>query len=79
MTIKQEIINEIEVLLRFNQATTQEGIKVHHDARPELVDAAESLFNKGILSQKDGGYLTELGHEVVEHLHTALNLITSQP
>ena len=78
MTIKQEIINELEVLLRFNLETTQEGIKVHHDARPELIEAAKNLFNKGLLTQQDGGYLTDLGHEVVEHLHTALNLITSK-
>ena len=78
MTIKQEIINELEVLLRFNLETTQEGIKVHHDTRPELIEAAKNLFNKGLLTQQDGGYLTDLGHEVVEHLHTALNLITSK-
>lgn len=78
MTIKQEIINEIEVLLRFNLETTQEGIKVRQSARPELIEAAENLFNKGLLSKKDGGYLTDLGHEVVEHLHTALDLITSK-
>lgn len=77
MTIRQGLIDEIEVLLQFNLDTTLEGIKIHHDARPGLVEAAERLFNKGLISQHDGGYLTDLGHETAEHLQNALTIILS--
>jgi uncharacterized protein (TIGR02647 family) len=76
MTIKQELIDEIEVLLRYNLDTTQEGIKVHQDARQGLIEASERLFNKGLVSQKDGGYLTDLGHEAAEHTQAALRLLS---
>jgi uncharacterized protein (TIGR02647 family) len=79
MTIKQELIDEIEVLLRYNLDTTQEGIKVHQDARQGLIDASERLFNKGLVSQKDGGYLTDLGHEAAEHTQAALRLLSPSP
>lgn len=77
MTIKQEIVDEIEVLLRYNLDTTQEGIKVHHTAREELVSAAKRLHEKGLTNQEDGGYLTDLGHEAAEHTHAALRILTS--
>ena len=79
MTIKQELIDEIEVLLRYNLDTTQEGIKVHNTARQGLVEASERLFNKGLVSQKDGGYLTDLGHEAADLTQAALRLLSSSP
>ena len=79
MTIKQELIDEIEVLLRYNLDTTQEGIKVHISARQGLRDASERLFEKGLISQKDGGYLTDLGHEAAEHTQAALRLLSPNP
>jgi len=79
MTIKQELIDEIEVLLRYNLDTTQEGIKVHNTARQGLIDASERLFEKGLVSQKDGGYLTDLGHEAAEHTQAALRLLSTTP
>jgi len=78
MTIKQELIDEIEVLLHYNLNTTQEGIKVHHTARPELLGAAKRLHTKGLTDQDDGGYLTDLGHEAAEHIQNALTLLTSK-
>ena len=79
MTIKQELIDEIEVLLRYNLDTTQEGIKVHNSARQGLIHASERLFEKGLISQKDGGYLTDLGHEAAEHTQAALRLLSPNP
>jgi len=77
MTIKQELVDEIELLLRYNLDTTQEGIKVHHTARDGLVTAIERLHTKGLVDSKDGGYLTELGHEAAEHTQAALRILTS--
>ncbi|WP_336366128.1 TIGR02647 family protein [Marinobacter sp. C2H3] len=60
-------LSELNLLLQFPSSSTQEGIKVHsHSAAPETVRAAESLFSKGLITQKDGGYLTPLGSEAVE-------------
>ena len=67
MTIKQELVDEIEVLLRYNLDSTQEGIKVHHTAREGLIAATQRLHTKGLVDSEDGGYLTDLGHEAAEH------------
>ena len=75
MQLKQQLVDEIEVLLRYNLETTHEGLKVHNDARQELREATHRLFEKGLVSQKDGGYLTNLGHEAAEHTQAALNLL----
>jgi uncharacterized protein (TIGR02647 family) len=77
MAIKQQLVDEIEVLLRYNLDTTFEGIKVHHNARQELIDATKRLYDKGFVTQEDGGYLTDLGHEAAEHTQAALSLLTS--
>jgi len=78
MSIKQKFIDEIEMLLRYNLDTTYEGIKVHHDARPELRDATKRLFDKGLVTQEDGGYLTDLGHEAAEHTQAAIAILQSK-
>jgi uncharacterized protein (TIGR02647 family) len=79
MSIQQALIDEIELLLRYNLDTTQEGIKVHHTARDGLVSAIKSLHGKGLVTDEDGGYLTDLGHEAAEHTQAALRILTSKP
>ena len=40
-----------------------------------LLSAAQRLFDKGIIDSPDGGYLTDLGLDLIEHvtvLHSAL-------
>lgn len=76
MSMKKNLIDELEILLQFNLDTTQTGIKVHHDARQGLIEACERLYQKGLITQTDGGYLTELGHETAEHLQLAMRLLT---
>ncbi len=77
MTIKQALVDEIEVLLRYNLDSTQEGIKVHHTAREGLISATKRLYEKGLVGREDGGYLTDLGHEAAEHTQAALRILTS--
>ena len=77
MSIKQPLIDQLEVLLQFPLDSTQAGIKIHHTAREGLIDAAHQLFEKGLISQEDGGYLTDLGYEAAEHLQHALRIMTS--
>ncbi|EMP56190.1 TIGR02647 family protein [Marinobacter koreensis] len=72
-------LSELNLLLQFPSTSTQEGIKVHsHSAAPETVRAAESLFSKGLISQKDGGYLTPLGSEAVELTEKLQGILASQ-
>ncbi len=68
MRMSDNILQEIRVLSQFNPASGFEGIKVHHDAEPALIAAAERLYNKGIISRVDGGYLTDAGIELMRHL-----------
>lgn len=77
MVITEELKEEINLLSLFNLATTQEGIKVHGNAGPEVVAAARRLYEKGIITQVDGGYLTDLGIEVAEHAQRMLTILTS--
>jgi conserved hypothetical protein TIGR02647 len=57
---KQETFEEIKLLSQFNLASISTGIKVHTNEASEVsIKAAERLFDKGFISQADGGYLTQ--------------------
>ena len=75
MLISEELNAEIRLLSLFNLASVQEGVKVHANADPLLIAAAERLFQKGIITQTDGGYLTDLGIELTEHLQRVLIIL----
>ncbi|MEO1878769.1 MAG: TIGR02647 family protein [Methylococcales bacterium] len=51
---------------------------MHGSAKPELINAAARLFEKGLISQPDGGYLTDLGIEVAEHAQAVLQILSSE-
>jgi uncharacterized protein (TIGR02647 family) len=70
---------ELNLLLQFPSTSTQEGIKVHsHSAAPETVEAAQTLYSKGLISQSDGGYLTPLGCEAVELTQKLQSLVAGE-
>jgi uncharacterized protein (TIGR02647 family) len=79
MPYSPEMIEELNMLNRFNLMTTQEGIKVHHDAEPRIISATSRLFEKGLITQADGGYLTDLGREAAEHAQSVLHILQSPP
>lgn len=72
MPYSPALIEELNILARYNLKTTQEGIKIHSSAQPEIISAAQRLFDKGLISQSDGGYLTELGRRAAEHAQDLL-------
>ena len=78
MPFNNEQITELEVLLHYNIDNNLEGIKVHKSARPEVIDATQRLYHKGMLTREDGGYLTDLGHESAEHAQALLTLLAPQ-
>ncbi len=68
-------IAELELLARFDLASLQAGLKIHHEAPADVITAAQSLFDKGMVSQSDGGYLTDRGREAAESLQRVLSTI----
>lgn len=69
-----ELIEELNILARYNLDTSQEGLKIHSSAAPEVIDAAQRLYNKGLLTQVDAGYLTALGRTAAEHAQSLLRI-----
>ncbi|WP_293752004.1 TIGR02647 family protein [uncultured Paraglaciecola sp.] len=67
MTFTSEMIAELNLLLKFPSKSLMQGLKIHNDAEPEVISAAQRLFDKGIVTLPDGGYLTDLGHDLFEH------------
>lgn len=68
MKYNHDLLDEMNVLACFDLASLQTGIKVHSTAEKEKVAAVARLFKKGLVTQVDGGYLTDSGHEAAEHL-----------
>jgi uncharacterized protein (TIGR02647 family) len=77
MPFQSDLIEELNMITRFDPASLQEGLKVHSDAAPEVIAATQRLFDKGLITQTDGGYLTDLGHELAQHAQSALNILQS--
>ena len=77
MSWNPEIVAELEVLCLYNLDSTQEGLKVHSSAGAERVAAAQRLFEKGLISQDDGGYLTSLGIETAAHAQAVLTVLAA--
>ncbi|MDM7861368.1 TIGR02647 family protein [Alteromonas sp. ASW11-36] len=77
MSFSPDMIDELNLLLKFPTDSLMQGLKIHHDASQAMIDAAERLYAKGVITQVDGGYLTDLGHDLIEHaqrLRMALSL-----
>lgn len=75
MPFTPELVDEMNTLVRFDLATSQQGIKVHKTAAPEVIAATRRLYSKGLLTQADGGYLTGLGRDAAEHAQALLMIL----
>ncbi len=67
MFFNEEQTNQLNVLTQFNLKNEMDGIKIHHDAAASLIDAAKELHRKGLITEEDGGYLTDLGRKAADH------------
>lgn len=76
MPFNQELTEELNLILKFPNKSLMQGLKVHNDADPSVVAAAQRLFKKGIVNQPDGGYLTDLGHDLAEHAAVIQSALT---
>ena len=77
MPYNAELIAELNTLMRFDLATSQQGIKVHKTASPAVIAATQRLHAKGLLTLPDGGYLTGLGRDAAEHAQAILAILNS--
>lgn len=77
MSLSHELIAELEFLALFPLHTLDQGLKVHHNAEPGAIAAADRLFEKGMVTHRDGGYLTDRGLEVAEHWDKVRALMTA--
>ncbi len=77
MPYTPELVHELNTLIRFDLETSQQGIKVHKTADPEVIAATRRLHEKGLLTLVDGGYLTGLGRDAAEHAQAVLTILTS--
>lgn len=78
MSLTPELLDELELLNLFNLNSTQGGIKIHKGAEPTKIAAAQRLFEKGMISQNDGGYLTDRGVETAEHAQVLVNMLQAK-
>ena len=78
MSFTPELVAELEVLALFDLESTLEGLKIHQHAAPEKVAAAQRLFEKKLIDQPDGGYLTSLGRDAAEHVQGLLLILNSE-
>lgn len=76
MPFTPDLVDELNTLIRFNLDTSQQGIKVHKTADARIISAVARLHAKGLLTQIDGGYLTNRGRKAAEHVQGALSLLT---
>ena len=77
MKYSPEQVEETNTLLLFNIQNFQDGIKIHSNATPEVISAVKRLFNKGLITQADGGYLTDAGRKAAEYAHSLFGLLKS--
>ena len=75
MQYSKDQMEEIDILIRYNLQTTQQGIKVHSNANNTQVYAVQRLFDKGLVTQSDGGYLTDLGRKAAEHAQALILML----
>lgn len=75
MPYSPEQMHELDVLIRYNLGTSFQGLKVHRTASPEIIEAVKRLHAKGLVTQVDGGYLTDLGRKAAEHAQTLLLML----
>jgi len=75
MNYTKSHIAELDILIQYSLDTTQQGLKIHSSADEEKICAVERLFDKGLVTAMDGGYLTELGRRAAEHAQALILML----
>lgn len=75
MHYTKEQMAELDILIQYSLDTSQQGLKVHSNADEENIEAVERLFDKGLVTAVDGGYLTDLGRKASEHAQALILML----
>ncbi|MBK5518233.1 MULTISPECIES: TIGR02647 family protein [unclassified Pseudomonas] len=75
MSLTPELVAELEILALFNLDSSQEGLKIHQTAAPKAIAAAKRLYDKELIDQPDGGYLTSLGRDAAQNIQILLTIL----
>ena len=69
MVLDAELIDELNLLLRYRMTSTPGGgVEIGEAADPAVIAAAQRLCQKGLIERSDGGNLTDSGREAVDRL-----------
>lgn len=71
----QQMMDDLNLLVKFPTESMLQGIKVHHDADQSVISACNRLYANGIISQEDGGYLTDLGQDLSHHANVLMQAL----
>ena len=74
----QDMLDELNLLVKFPSDSLLQGLKIHHDATQSIVNASSRLYSKGLITQPDGGYLTDLGIDLADHARHILSALCSR-
>ena len=74
MHIDPELIDELALLRRFSMGGPV-AMDVHDNPDPAIVAAAERMHEKGLITEPDGGELTDNGRQAIEHMEKLFNLL----
>ena len=75
MTIDQEIVDELNLLMRFSRSSALDSLDIPKTGDPAVKNAAQRLFHKGIITRSDGGKLTDRGLQAAEYANQLENLL----
>ncbi len=74
MHIDQELVDELALLRRFAMGG-HVAMDVHDNPDPAVVAAAGRMHQKGLITEPEGGQLTDSGREAIEHMERLFNLL----
>ena len=74
MHIDHELVEEIILLRRFGMGGPV-AMDVHDNPDPAVIAAAGRMHEKGLITDPEGGQLTDSGRQAVEHLDQLMNLL----
>jgi len=75
MKSDNEFTADVELLNLFELDSSQLGLKIHQVASPERIASAKRLYESGLTTQLDGGYLTPLGINAAEHAQALARIL----
>ena len=75
MQLNDELVAEIDLLNLFPLDSSLAGLKIHRQASPARISAAARLYEKQLITQPDGGYLTPLGLQATELAQGLLTIL----